>query len=229
MSRKRKALIIAVGLLTFVVVSVVDEAIGYAVPATVGIPTSIREGDSGTAVRAVQERLASFGYTVAVDGQFGPQTAQAVRHFQGANGLTPDAIVGPLTSGALSHEQATRGAQTQINPPPVVVSPYAPEGWTGCLEMEFYRRSAGLPDQFDAIGYRESRCRNDVVSSIGCCVGYWQIHTGNFTAPGYRDGIRNCGVSARSDILGNSPEQKRRNACVAKVLYDVSGMNPWSL
>ena len=30
MSRKRKALIIAVGLLTFVVVSVVDEAIGYA-------------------------------------------------------------------------------------------------------------------------------------------------------------------------------------------------------
>jgi hypothetical protein len=95
--------------------------------------------------------------------------------------------------------------------------------------MEWYRKEAGLPENMDAIGWRESNCRNDVTSSTGCCVGYFQIHTGNFTAPGYKAGIAACGVSKRSDILGNADYQKRNNACVAAVLYDVSGMTPWRL
>ena len=37
----------------------------------------------------------------SIDGLGGPHTKEAVIAFQGANGLAPDAIVGPLTWGAL--------------------------------------------------------------------------------------------------------------------------------
>lgn len=192
---------------------------------------SVKIGSTGDRVREVQYVLRSFGYTLDVDGQFGPQTDKVVRHFQAVSGLDPDGVVGPLTSGALkiaapgvATSGAVRGEQTQVQP-----APASAPALTGCDEMSAIRQAVGLPENMDAIGYRESRCRNDVVSSTGCCVGYFQIHTGNFTAPGYRDGIRACGVTSRSDILGNSDEQKQKNACVAKVLYDVSGMSPWRL
>lgn len=176
-------------------------------------------GSSGSEVTKVQYILKSFNYSIDVDGKFGPQTEKAVIHFQKKSGLKADGIVGPVTMAAL--EKATR-----ISPPaPIPTSPTA--GLNACDEMDFWRQQAGLPEGFNSIGWRESNCRNDVTSRTGCCVGYWQIHTGNFTAPGYKAGIAACGVDGRSDILGNSDEQKQRQACVAKVLYDVSGMVPW--
>lgn len=174
-------------------------------------------GSSGPEVTKVQYILKSFGYSVSVDGKFGPQTEKAVIHFQKKSGLTPDGIVGPVTTAAL--EKAARIST------PEPVSPTA--GMNACDEMDFWRQQAGLPEIFNAIGWRESNCRNDIPSKTNCCVGYWQIHTGNFTAPGYRDGIFACGVTRRSDIMGNSDEQKQKQACVTKVLYDVSGMAPW--
>jgi len=53
-------------------------------------------GSSGDAVRWLQRRL-----SIAVDGEFGNQTAQAVKAFQTANGLADDGEVGPKTWGAL--------------------------------------------------------------------------------------------------------------------------------
>jgi peptidoglycan hydrolase-like protein with peptidoglycan-binding domain len=38
---------------------------------------------------------------IPADGNFGPQTAEAVKHFQAAHGLTSDGIVGPSTAQAL--------------------------------------------------------------------------------------------------------------------------------
>lgn len=60
-----------------------------------------RSGDSGPAVYAIQYLLNAEGYTLTADGQFGPQTATAVKSFQGAKGLAADGIAGPNTWTAL--------------------------------------------------------------------------------------------------------------------------------
>ncbi|HEX7065399.1 MAG TPA: peptidoglycan-binding protein [Bacillales bacterium] len=59
-------------------------------------------GDQGQAVRTAQKKLKSLGYYhYKVDGSFGPITRDAVRHFQAANDLLIDGIIGPHTRRAL--------------------------------------------------------------------------------------------------------------------------------
>lgn len=48
-------------------------------------------------VRQIQEQLVLRGYSVVVDGSYGPQTAAAVRQFQTDHGITVDGIIGPET------------------------------------------------------------------------------------------------------------------------------------
>jgi hypothetical protein len=53
------------------------------------------------AVRQLQTKLTSLGYSVAVDGYFGPQTDGVVRAYQASHGLLVDGVVGPQTHQAL--------------------------------------------------------------------------------------------------------------------------------
>ncbi len=55
----------------------------------------------GDLVVWAQEHLATAGYTIPIDGDYGPATQSAVEHFQSAEGLTVDGIVGPATWAAL--------------------------------------------------------------------------------------------------------------------------------
>lgn len=67
-------------------------------------PRTLRKGDSGADVQAMQEDLLRAGYDLGkygADGKFGTETLSAVRAFQSDNGLTPDGIVGPKTLAAL--------------------------------------------------------------------------------------------------------------------------------
>jgi hypothetical protein len=57
---------------------------------------TLRKGDRGPAVAAVQRKL-----RLSADGVFGPLTHRAVRRFQRRRGLVVDGIVGPLTRRAL--------------------------------------------------------------------------------------------------------------------------------
>jgi peptidoglycan hydrolase-like protein with peptidoglycan-binding domain len=57
----------------------------------------IQEGDRGSEVNALQQRLQQLGYFKAnVTGFFGPMTKEAVILFQQAKGLTPDGVVGTI-------------------------------------------------------------------------------------------------------------------------------------
>ncbi len=60
-----------------------------------------QEGSTGENVRSVQYLLNDHGAALAVDGDFGPQTAAAVRSFQASHGPGADGMVGHQTWPAL--------------------------------------------------------------------------------------------------------------------------------
>jgi hypothetical protein len=51
----------------------------------------------GNDVRVWQQFLVQEGYSITVDGNFGPQTDSATKDFQTKNGLVADGIVGPIS------------------------------------------------------------------------------------------------------------------------------------
>lgn len=81
----------------------------------------VAEGASGPIVREVQQALVAAGQAIAVDGQFGPRTASAVRAFQTARGLAATGVVDAATASALG-VQRTAGTW----PPPGWIW----RGWT---------------------------------------------------------------------------------------------------
>lgn len=69
----------------------------YAVPTV-----TVKYGSSGNNVRWVQWMLKNkFGYSLTIDGSFGPSTKKAVIDFQNKHGLSADGCVGPITRAAL--------------------------------------------------------------------------------------------------------------------------------
>jgi len=60
------------------------------------LPT-LRFGNSGLAVRALQRLLIAKGYAIRVDGNFGALTETAVKAFQDQRNLLVDGVVGPNT------------------------------------------------------------------------------------------------------------------------------------
>jgi predicted chitinase len=77
----------------------VQPASGGSAPAYPG--TALRQGSSGASVKTMQQRLKDLGYSLGVDGSFGPGTAKAVIAFQQKNGLGKDGVVGPNTWAAM--------------------------------------------------------------------------------------------------------------------------------
>jgi hypothetical protein len=89
--------------ITSVSVSTPTTTVGKTTPAAAALPTgTLKPGDSGAQVRALQRALKALGYSVGtVDGQYGPATKTAVASFQHAAGLTADGVFGPKTLNAL--------------------------------------------------------------------------------------------------------------------------------
>lgn len=119
-------------------------------------------------------------------------------------------------------------------PPPVEVAPpppppVAPEGLSNCAEMSWYRQRAGLPARFDAIGWRESNCRNEDGVRTSCCHGWWQLNVGLHLRDHRLAGrYHHCGVHSYADVNSDTPGDKLRQSCAAKALYDVVGWSAWA-
>ncbi len=69
---------------------------------------TLRRGDQGDEVKALQQRLNDHGARLAVDGKFGPKTERAVKDFQRRHELAPDGVRGPKTAEALKAEPRQR-------------------------------------------------------------------------------------------------------------------------
>jgi hypothetical protein len=123
-------------------------------------------------------------------------------------------------------QQAERLDQP-VEPPSAI---YAPEGLSDCDEMAWYREDAGLPERFDALGWRESNCRNEDEVRTGCCHGYWQMWTAlHLDDHRLAPKMAECGVSSYHDLNSDIPEDKKRQACATKALYDTVGYSAWEL
>ena len=62
---------------------------------------TLKRGNTGSDVRKIQRQLASFGYNIGVDGDFGPKTEATVKQFQKDKGLSADGIFGRQTYSKL--------------------------------------------------------------------------------------------------------------------------------
>lgn len=205
---------------TAAAVLIVISTLGLSIPGY-----AVGPGDEGIKVAQVQQLLKSYGYTVHVDGEYGPQTEKAVRAWQKSNGLQVDGIAGSATLSSLLSARRVMNAQQVTGG--LNGLPFAPPGLSNCDEMHFYRVQAGLPDRFDSLGWRESNCRNEDGVHTSCCWGYWQLHQQHVRS-GYATRWREqCGITSFNDFNSDSPIEKQRQACGAFVLYDMSGYTPW--
>ena len=93
-----------------------DDAAAVAVTADVPAPAGqapaypgsvMRQGSKGPDVELLQQRLSDLGFSLGIDGDFGPGTAKAVIAFQQAQNLKSDGAVGPNTWAALWAAQET--------------------------------------------------------------------------------------------------------------------------
>nr|WP_276537007.1 peptidoglycan-binding protein [Anaerosalibacter massiliensis] len=76
--------------------------------------TVLKIGSRGTEVRYLQMNLNGLGYKgVSIDGIYGAGTADAVRRFQAAYGLSTDGIAGPNTLNKMN--SIIRGLQSNLN------------------------------------------------------------------------------------------------------------------
>ncbi|MDY7023226.1 MAG: peptidoglycan-binding protein [Cyanobacteriota bacterium] len=101
-----------------------------------------REGDRGTQVSSIQQRLQSFGYFNAnVTGYYGPITRDAVIRFQQDRGISVDGVVGPNTLGALG---------LSFNPDP---DPPLPRGVIGLGQGDQGPGVRDLQNRLRALGY----------------------------------------------------------------------------
>lgn len=196
---------------------------------------SVHFGDTGQAVIEIQQDLASFGYVLAIDGQFGLKTWRAVTHFQRSSGLTVDGYVGPITRAAMDRAVNRLALSTEISasseppfasPAKTDADPYT--GLSGCALMKAHRQAVGLPAWFDDIVWRESRCRAEPSVRTWCCVGPLQLYVSlHLRDSRIASRYHACGVRSEADVDG--PNDIARHYCAARALYDVQGASAWSL
>jgi hypothetical protein len=154
------------------------------------------------------DRLHQFGYTIDTPAR----ADRAIRHWQRANGLTVDGIVGPQTQASLGLVQPAT-----VSVPAVRQTPPAPtvDGTVEDIIRQIWPDD--LEDHALAIATRESRLVPTARNS--CCWGLFQIHWS-----AHRSWLAGLGITAPAELL-----DARTNTRAAYALYQLDGWAPWSL
>jgi hypothetical protein len=101
--------------------------------------TVLRLGSQGEAVRQVQTRLQQLAYDPgAIDGVFGPLTAQAVQAFQRDESLPVDGVVGAKTWAKLRAAGAIAPSPTPHLTPSPDLQPYGPVFSAAVPQVSFH-------------------------------------------------------------------------------------------
>ena len=119
-------------------------------PANAVAATSVvglRQGATGPAVQAVQEKLIGFGYYVAggADGNFGTGTTAALRVFQQQNGLNPTGVVTENTARYLGLAAGVPAATATPQAPQALAAPATPTAAAATSAIGLRRGATGEP------------------------------------------------------------------------------------
>lgn len=170
---------------------------------------TLRKGDSGEAVRALQRRLRELGYPVSVDGEFGPQTERALRDFQRANGLSADGVAGPQTIAALDNPNSSGNASNNGN-----------NGGSTSIPTDLPRSSAGfvqLPASGTGFyGYYGANRRWGTPAMVYGLMRVGQAWAGN----GARMGVGDISYKNGGPISGHASHQRGVDADLRPVRKD---------
>lgn len=170
----------------------------------------LRPGDRGPAVGYLQVGLTDAGHPTPVTKRYDRRTTRSVTAFQKRVGLKPTGVAHKRTLNRLVAEARPTFADA-------------------CDEMSWYRQRVGLPAVFDSIGWRESRCLNRDDVRTYCCYGWWQLYPSlHIRDHRMAPKMSACGVKSYADINSDTPEDKTRQACYAKALYDTVGLSAWA-
>ena len=158
---------------------------------------SFQRGDDGQEVLSIQKRLVELNYSIkSIDGDFGPETENAVRSFQTDRGLEVDGIVGSATYRALMNKEmppnrsnsvvrnVMRAAYSVIGTP-YVFGGTTPYGFdcSGFTQYAFARAGVYIPRLADSQFYS------------GCQISMSQLRPGDlifFTT--YEPGASHVGI-----------------------------------
>lgn len=186
------------------------------------ISQTLERGDTGDAVRILQQVLVNAGWPTWVDGEFGPHTERTVTLYQKANGLLVDGIAGPQTLG---HLGIWAGTATS---PAVRVNPSAPSPSTAvgpCSQWTGLAAEVGWPidklSWLSGIMWRESRCDPLAYNgrNLDRSYGLLQINTYGSI---WGELQRRCGLTSQSQL-----HDARTNLACGYQLYKAYGTNPW--
>ena len=140
--RRIASLLLAVMLLGGGLAAAAEEG-GVTMPEALKGIELLKEGDSGEAVRALQERLLALNYKDAeTDGVYGPGTAKAVKRFQQRNDLLETGMADAVTLELLFSEQAV----AEWSPSPVNPDEPAEGGFVYELFDAYFTDEEALPD-----------------------------------------------------------------------------------
>jgi peptidoglycan hydrolase-like protein with peptidoglycan-binding domain len=186
--------------------------------ATLDLRTScglLSQGSSGRCVAELQRLLNTKGFSLVIDGDFGPATASAVKSFQSSHGLLVDGIVGPRTKAAL-YGASTSGVDLRFDCPNLA------QGSTGSCVSQLQRllNSHGFSLSVDGIfgpatdsAVRTFQSRNGL--AVDGIVGPQTkavLYHGGGPGPSGVDLQSDCGVLAQ----GSS------GPCVAELQYELN-------
>ena len=190
------------------------------------VQTIFKQGNKGTKVKEIQQKLNKFGYKLYVDGNFGRLTYYAVMDFQIRNKIFKDGIVGKVTLKKLDMKPTPK---TMYKQP--VIQKYVPKASTSNNTLEKFINSKNISSStayFIWIDlshqkvniFKGSNKRWHLVKSMVCSSGKSRTPTirGNFTV-----GIKGSYFISDGGARCKYYTQIRGNYLFHSVLYDRKG------